>query len=323
MMNEIGGYFGLDIFKGEEYYPNLIAVNTARHALAYIIRARKIKKLYLPYFLCDSVYKLCQKENCEYEFYNINENFLPIFDKELQKDEYLYVVNYYGQLTKKQIKFYKNKYKNIIVDNVQAFFSKPIKDIDTVYSCRKYFGVPDGGYVYSTVKISDELETDKSKNRMGHVLGRFEDSASEHYAEFKESDESFNESKLYYMSNLTKNILRALDYKQIIKRRNDNFNQLQKAFGKINKIKVKRPKGPYCYPLYIDNGMQIKKRLAKEGVFIATLWPNVIEDGGELEKKYAENILPLPIDQRYAKQDMKRIVKIILDVLYSKEKTNV
>ena len=311
MMKEIGGYFGLDMFKGKEYYPNLIAVNTARHALAYIIRAKKIKKLYLPYFLCDSVYKLCQKENCEYEFYNINENFLPVFDETLQQDEYLYIVNYYGQLTKNQIKFYKNKYKNIIVDNVQAFFNKPIKDIDTVYSCRKYFGVPDGGYVYSTAKLESQLETDKSKSRMGHILGRFEDSAFEHYNEFRGNDESFNKCDLYYMSNLTKNILRALDYKQIIKRRNSNFKLLQKAFEKINKIKVKKSKGPYCYPLYIDNGMQLKKHLAEEGIFIATLWPNVLEVDSEIEKKYAENILPLPVDQRYSKEEMKKIVEII------------
>ena len=45
---EIGGYFGLEKFMGSEYYPKLFALNTGRNALACLIHAKCIKKLYIP-----------------------------------------------------------------------------------------------------------------------------------------------------------------------------------------------------------------------------------------------------------------------------------
>lgn len=40
----------------------------------------------------------------------------------MKKDEYVYIVNYYGQFNNFQLSKYKKEYKNIIIDNVQAFF---------------------------------------------------------------------------------------------------------------------------------------------------------------------------------------------------------
>ena len=69
---EIGGYFGLEASVGREYYPNLIALNSARNALVYLCKAKKIEKLYLPYFLCDSILEICKRENILYEFFSEN-----------------------------------------------------------------------------------------------------------------------------------------------------------------------------------------------------------------------------------------------------------
>lgn len=41
----------------------------------------------------------------------------------------------------------------IILDNTQSFFQKPISGIDTIYSCRKYFGVPDGAYLSTNILL--------------------------------------------------------------------------------------------------------------------------------------------------------------------------
>ena len=137
-MKEIGGYLELELFKGKEYYSELVAVNSGRNALLYVLKAKNVKKLYIPYFLCESVSKMCKKEGYEYAYYNINADLTPDFDKELANEEYVYIVNYYGQLSDEKILSLKNKYKNIILDNVQAFFQKPIDGIDTVYSLRKF-----------------------------------------------------------------------------------------------------------------------------------------------------------------------------------------
>ena len=74
-MKEIGGYFGLEEFCGREYYQGLVAVNNARNALVYLIKAKSIKKLFVPYFLCDSVSSVCEREGCVYEYYCIDEDF--------------------------------------------------------------------------------------------------------------------------------------------------------------------------------------------------------------------------------------------------------
>ena len=315
-MKEIGGYFGLEEFSGKEYYPDLIAVNNARNALLYLLKARGIRKLYIPYFLCNSVSGVCEREGYAYEYYGIGEDFTPIFDKKLDEGEYLYVVNYYGQICDETVKELERKHKRIILDNVQAFFHKPMPGIDTVYSCRKFFGVPDGGYVSTDARIDGELATDVSMDRMKHVLGRYEgECANDYYSDFKANDRSFIDLELKSMSSLTHNILRAIDYSAVKSKREENFKILHSALGEKNKLNIRIPTGPYAYPFYCENGMEIKRQLAQKKIFVATLWPNVLNMTDSLEKDYAENILPLPCDQRYSAEDMEFIIKTVSELL--------
>lgn len=66
-----------------------------------------------------------------------------------------------------------------------------------------------------------------------------------------------------------------------------------------NILDVKWTEGPFAYPYYIENGIEIRKRLAKKKIYIQTLWPNVLKDNREksIEYMYAANILPLPCGQ--------------------------
>ena len=124
-MKEIGGYFGLEQLINKPYYDNLVALNTGRNALIYLIKAKRISKVYLPYYLCNSVSDKLSKNNISFEYYHIQKDFLPLFEKGLKNDEYLYIVNYYGQVSDYIIKRLKDKYKNIILDNAHSFFQKP------------------------------------------------------------------------------------------------------------------------------------------------------------------------------------------------------
>lgn len=310
-MKEIGGYPSLEQFVHNEYYTDVVAVNSARYALLYLLKAKKIQKLYLPYFLCDSVARVCNLNHVAVEYYSISPDFLPIFEKELQDNTYLYIVNIYGQLDASSVLRLKTKYHHIIWDNVQAFFQKPVHGVDTIYSCRKFFGVPDGGYLSSTARLSEPLEADNSRDRMGYLLGRFEVSGSAYYAEYKATEEGFHETGLRAMSQLTHNLLGAIDYNAVRCRRNENYAVLSEALGKTNQLQLRADDGPYCYPYYCKNGMEAKRTLAKQGIYIPTFWPNVVALAPCLEKDYAENILPLPCDQRYDKNDMTQIYSAI------------
>ena len=231
---EIGGYLGMEQSAGREFYSDLVAVNSTRNAFLYIMKARRLEKVYLPFFLCDSVAKLCRREHIKYEFYHIDNQMRPIFEKKLKERECIYIVNYYGLFDERDISMYKQQYPCIIWDNAQAFFQKPIKGIDTIYSCRKFFGVPDGAYLSTEKEYPGNLETDVSKDRMAHILGRYEEEASFHYAEFKENDRRFEELPLMYMSKLTHNLLKMINYDEAKKKREANYQYLHTKLGKYN-----------------------------------------------------------------------------------------
>lgn len=308
-LKEIGGYFGMEKFRGTEYHTDMLRLNNARNALLYLFRARGIEKLYIPYFLCDSVSNMCDRFELYYEYYHIDRNFMPVVDRELDENEYLYVVNFYGQLSNETIHGLKNRFGRIIVDNVQAFFQRPVQGVDTIYSCRKFFGVPDGSYLATDVRLPVRLEQDVSMDRMKHILGRFEGSATEYYADFKRSDSTYAASELLEMSKLTQNLLRCIDYSFVCRRREENYALLNMDLREKNLLNLSVPVGPYCYPFYCENGMEIKKYLASRNIYVATLWPNVLKMDVALERDYACNILPLPCDQRYGQEDMERVIK--------------
>ena len=70
---------------------------------------------------------------------------------------------------------------------------------------------------------------------------------------------------------------------------------------------------PMVYPLYLENGDEVRTKLIQNQIFVARYWPNVLNDAKptDLEFSLTMNILPLPIDQRYGTEDMNRIIEII------------
>lgn len=313
-MKERGGYFGLEQLVNREYYAGLTALNTCRNALLYILRARRAKKLYIPRWLCASVSSMCAKNGFFYDFYQVNENFLPVLEKVPSDDEYVLIVNYFGQIGNEMVPEFKDRYKNIIFDCSQAFFEKPPENTDTLYSCRKFFGVPDGAYLSTNIRLDEELETDVSMDRMSHVLGRFEGRASDYYAKFRETEAAFEALPLRKMSLLTKNILGAVDYEKVRSRRNENFKWLHEKLGGRNALELKEPDGAFAYPFYCRKGIEARKRLEKDNIYVPVLWPNVLAENSEKSREYdlASNILPLPCDQRYGEEDMEYIAEMAI-----------
>ena len=311
-MREIGGYIEFEKYNKPMLHEEAIALNCGRNCLAYLIHAKKIKKIKLPYFLCDSVRNICYKENVQISYYKINEHFLPK-DVSLYSDEWLYVVNYYGQLSQEYIKKIKKKYSRVIVDQAQAYFQMPIDGVDTLYTCRKYFGVTDGAFLYTDIFLNEEFEMDVSFERMGFLLGRFEKNAFEFYSKYSANNGLFATEPIKKMSKLTENLLHGIDYEYVKRKRTENFKFLHEKLGEMNKLELHLIDGAFMYPFYQENATQIRKKLQQKYIYIPTLWPNVLEDVREtdLEYLYAKNILPLPCDQRYGVEDMQNMINEI------------
>ncbi len=308
-MKEIGGYIELDTYTGKEFHPNALALNCGRSALIYLIRAKKIKKLYLPYYCCCSVYDSCKKESVAISYYHIDHHLRPIVERALEKDEWLYVINYYGQLSNEEITYYKNLYQRIIIDSTHAFYQFYPENIDAIYSCRKFFGVADGAYLYTDAeKLA--LKRGYSYDKMRFLHGRFEKGANEFYHEYIENNRKLQEEPVTLMSKLTQNLLRGVDYRAVGKRRESNFKYLHHALGKINQIKLIIPYGAFVYPFYVKNGKRIRDALIQKKIYIPALWLNIFDmcEASWLEYDLASNLLPLPVDQRYDNIDMKYIL---------------
>ena len=309
-MKEIGGYLELGGFFNKSYHDKAIALNTATNAIIYLVKAKKINKLYVPYYMCDCLDKV--KKYCEIEYYRIKNDFSPDFNAKLKDNEYLYIVNFFGIFDNPAIEKYKEKYNNIIVDNVQAFFQMPVDGIDTVYTCRKFFGVPDGAYLYTNAKVEEDIPEDKSKARFGYLLGRLEEDASSNFRDYKVNEELLLNLDLAYMSKSTKLILNTLDYETIKKKRSNNFKYLNEKLKDSNGLTLKDIEGAYMYPYYTNNAQTLRKKLIENKIYIPILWPNVLEqDENTLEYKYANNIILIPCDQRYDINDMEYIIDLV------------
>ena len=302
-MREIGGYIELDTYHLPMLHEQAIALNCGRNALAYILKARKIRKIKIPYFLCDSVMNVCKRENVCVSLYHIGIDFKPV-DVCLVDDEWLYLVNYYGQLTNEDIGRYVKEYKRVIVDQSHSYFQMPFEGVDTLYTCRKWFGVADGAFLYTDSVLNEEIPVDISYGRMRFLLGRLEGTASAFYPEYTANNKLFSNEPIKKMSKLTRNLLHGIDYETVRKKREENYRIVHSVLGAKNRLVVEQ--ADFMYPFMIENGKEIRKRLQQAMIYIPTLWPSVygFVNPSDIEYKMAEDILPLPIDQRYDIADM-------------------
>jgi hypothetical protein len=205
------------------------------------------------------------------------------------------------------------KYERVVVDNAQSYFQEPLSGVDTIYTCRKYFGVADGAFLYSDAVLNEELPQDESYGRMKFLLGRFERTAEEFYPQYVSNNELFSTEPIKRMSKLTNNLLHGIDYSLARLKREKNYAVLHQELMKINQCSLQEFPGTFMYPLMVDNAPEIRKKLLQHKIYIPTLWPNVLRSGSESELSYsmAKNILPLPCDQRYNEDDMMYIISMI------------
>lgn len=314
-MNEIGGYFELELNRHLEYHKDAIGLNSGRNAFEYILRAGKYKKVYLPYYTCDVMLEPVKKLNLEYEYYYINDILEPLFDfKKIKPDQAFVYTNYFG-VKSAYVRELSRVCSNLIIDNSQAFFDIPIPFVDAFNSPRKFFGVPDGAYLFTNKKLSIRLQFDISTKRFSHLLKRIDEGAKEGYIDFKINDESLSDQPIKQMSKLTKALLSNIDYDRSKNCRVVNFNYLNENLFKTNRFKLENINDivPMVYPYWPDEGDALRNELIKNKVFIARYWPNIHASlkTGSIETDLVKHLIPLPIDQRYGMEEMQYILKVI------------
>jgi len=310
----IGGYLELELPKGNEYYPDLVHLNTGRNALEYILLQKKYRKIYIPYFTCDVMLEPLVKVGIQYQFYHINKQLDPIIDFEIEPDASFLYTNYFGIKQEKIVEL-SHKIKNLIIDNSQAFFSEPLPGIDTFYSCRKFFGVPDGAYLSIKRKLAKKLPVDISVHRFSHLLKSIDSGIESGYADYINNNKDLENNEIRSMSLLTRKILSSINYNECVFVRQRNFNFLHKHLAEYNLLKfdvTDEHTVPMVYPL-LTNDKHLKVHLIQKKIYVPTYWPNVFKwtKKNTPENYLAQCLVPLPIDQRYDLQDMFNMLNIL------------
>ena len=98
----------------------------------------------------------------------------------------------------------------------------------------------------------------------------------------------------------------------------------------MNRLDLPDIPGAYAYPFWpvsgLPAGAALRRGMIQQKVYVPCLWPEVGGDVLEVEKdasakrtsmleeEMAQNILPLPVDQRYSIDDMEEIVRRLLSL---------
>lgn len=317
-MEAIGGYFELELANRSGFlHDDGVLLNSGRNALEYVFRALgDAKHVWIPYYTCDVMLEPITKLGIPFSFYRLDERLELKEEMTLQVGDYLLYTNYFG-IKDGYVKWLAEKFgSKLVVDNAQAWYANPIDGTNTIYSPRKYVGIPDGGIAYCLKQLDENcFERDDSYDRCSHLLKRIDVGAVEGYHDFKDNDRKLCEQPIRLMSKLTKSMLESIDFEEIKRKRMSNFEQLHELLKPSNKFDLPELSTfacPMVYPYLTDNAY-LRRKLIENQVFVATYWQNVLDwtEEGMLERELVERLLPIPCDQRVGKSDIDRIISIL------------
>ena len=317
----IGGYFELELNNsGSIYHNTASALNSGRNALKFILMNNKVKRILLPYYSCEVLLQPINNLGIDYSFYHIDEKFNPINRKICKNDTLLYI-NYFG-LKNNSISDLQEQIDCIIIDNSQAFYDMPVNNIPTFYSPRKFFGVPDGGFAYTSVnKLPvDVLPVDDSIDRFKHLIMRIDLSAEQGYEYYHRNENLIHNIELKRMSSLTQALMKNIEFAKIKTIRLENYDFLKNKLNKYNELSdilsCDNYSAPMIYPFLNQKNKRLRDILLKHKIYTPIYWENVnkwLDNSNSYEHYLVENLIPLPIDQRYGIKTMEYISNIIID----------
>jgi hypothetical protein len=317
-MKPIGGYFDLSLRSEGNFPPGAVLLNTGRNAFEYILRARNYKKIYMPFYTCEVLKQPIRKLSLDVSYYHLNELLEPEFDfSNISLTEAFLYTNYFS-LKDSFISSLSGKCNNLIIDNAQAFYSSPLYGVDTFYSLRKYFGLPDGAWLFTNALLANDFQVDASFDRVSHLLKRLDLGPEYGYDDFVLNEKKLDNLEIRTMSLLTQSMFLGCHDSVYREVRQENFHYLNAALAITNELDpmLLQIDGTFCYPFLVSWGAKLKKKLIDRRIFVPTYWTEVLQNVSKdsIEWRLVNNLVCLPIDQRYSLKEMEIILQIIQDV---------
>lgn len=296
----------------------------------------------LPQYTCDSVVRPFKKNGWKIFYYPVDKEF-RVDRQEIKemllkiKPTVLLMNTYYGVDTLCNVRDIIRECQEhinmiFIEDMIQslALLKQGSMADYCVGSLRKWFAVPDGGFIASRERLDVVIEGEKeefiARKRRAQLLklqylqgcGQIE--KREILELNKKAEECLDaDSRICAMSNFSKTQLRQMDYSEMFLTRNENAKYLLKSIEALEKVTATllvKEESPLYVPVFVEEREKLQYFLKERNIFAPVLWP--IPDGLEnvmnLEvQSIYEHLLALPCDQRYSLRDMERISKCLLD----------
>ncbi|MPV69913.1 hypothetical protein [Burkholderia sp. BE17] len=314
----IGGYLALEWPDcGREWHRDAMRFQSARAAFLALLRARMPSAVWAPWYLCDSMIEPLRAAGTPIRRYALNRD-LGCPTIALGDGEWLLYVNYFGVCDHHvDDVLARHPRERVVIDNAHAFFSSSRDCLATVYSPRKFVGVPDGGYLVSQAHMPlPERTDDDSIARCRHLLTRMAAGAEAGYADFAAAEASLQQQEPQRMSTLTQRLLAGIDYDTVRARRIANFRYLHARLGSRNRLSLtdKTDRVPLCYPFFgAPRGLRDIWRTQR--IYSATYWPDLPSgpDIPDFERNLPHDTLFVPCDQRLSPEQLKPLVDQILE----------
>jgi len=345
---EIGSIYSLSTLEKVQCPPMLLAGEDAgyyslcREALLMITRKYRDskKKVLIPAYTCQTVIDPFLQEGWSIEYYNITRR-LRIDTEDLRSKYDVFKPNlciahpYYGaDLNQEELGTLtdlKNDGCALVEDLTQCVFSTQRSEIFDYFtgSYRKWFPIPDGAFLIGKnlcQKAKEEnQEFVQSMADAMYLRGSFHQTGDNNIKEISRRVGNVAISHIsgtiepHIMSRLSQYLLSGIDIETTKKKRFANYRYL---YDHIQESSICHPVdrnideltcAPLFFPLYVKDRSAFQKKLAQQEIYAPILWPVhtdtlLINDG---IKRIYDEILMLPIDQRYGEGDMKRVVEVI------------
>ena len=325
-MKEFGGYLPLELSSGHEWYRaqeglDVARLNCGRSALWLALVSLGARRVFVPSYYCPSVVASLEDSGFSVERYPVDFDLLPVKNlPATDSNTAIVLVNYFG-LVGERLRTIALGLNKVVIDNCLAFFSKPLSrdGVVSIYSCRKFFGVPDGAYAVGKALAKKPLDEDRSSPRANYLLTSIEFGTNSSYS-CSLDNESYLGSHRLSMSPLTARLMDSIDYEGVRSRRLANYQVLARRFAEVQRLKAAsdtEDNTPSHYPLYL--GEDIREELVARRVYVPRIWENWIgnpwSERGSLEYQLSNYMVCLPIDQRYRADDMNELADIVFDIV--------
>ena len=309
------------------------------------------KKCLMPTYMCDCVFWPFALNEWELCFYHIGKDMKADEEElrrllEEEKPGMIFIHAYYGMDTWKELRPFLKQYQKqgllVMEDVTQSYYLQADYLADYIVgSLRKWYAVADGGFVASDLNIDIKIaEVDDfiSRGRLQMQIKKWnylhamqnepeelqQKSLQSEKDEFlslnRRMEEYLDETeKVALLSGFSRNMLIMMDEEACKQRRNKNYRILYEGLQnkKCLSLVMKDEEFltvPLYLPVYVEERDELQKFLAQRGIYVPVLWPVGKENEDCLsddEQYIFSHIAAIPMDQRYGREEMERIIKVI------------